>query len=393
MGAGEPRVVALLTPNPPLLEGVVRSLEVAGYRVIVEEASPQNAPEVVRRIASRVDIVVVPGSWHGDWEGLSKAVGVAIVRGAWSPRLLVEIAERWGFSRLSPSLEAEKALGPDMSRLAVERLKLLEEDPPAGIAFSLGGRSVALRPPPMTIASEVYVRNCSDPWPLVGEASWRILEGADIVLVGWDHNVSLKCYWRMLEEALDHLPSPVAADPGRPELAVEAVERGAALGMSLIPAYLEEVPAPLREEGAFVLIPSGRGSSSEELSSASRRASELGFEKLILDPVARPLAFPGMLEPLREAASLAGTVRYPLMLGVNNAVELIDADTSGSTAALVSLAAEAGVSVILVSEESPKARGATWEAWASAALASLALYWGKPPKDLGLDVLICKRKM
>jgi dihydropteroate synthase-like protein len=393
MRVGEPRVVALLTPTPSLLEGVAEILEAAGYRVIIEKASQPEASRIIRSVASKADIVVVPGSWRGDWDRLSEAVGVAVVRGAWSPRLLAEIVERWGFSRLSPRLEAEKALGPDMARLAIERLKLLQADPPAGVAFSIGGKSIALRPPPITVVSEVYARSCSDPWPLIGEAYWRILEGADIVSIGWDFSVDLGCYWRILEEAIDRLPAPVAADPGRPELAIEAVERGAALGLSLTSGSLEEVPVPLRGEGAFVLIPSGRGRPSEELATASQRASELGFRRLILDPVARPLVSPGMLEPLTEAARLAGAASYPLMLGVNNAVELLDADTSGSTAALIAMAAEAGVSVILVSEESRKARGATWEAWASAAMASLSLYWGKPPKDLGIDVLVCKRKV
>ena len=392
MRPGEPRVVALLTPDPSTLDAIIEGLEALGYRVVVEKAGPREAPSIARRLASSVDLIVVPGSWQGDWERLSSSVGVAIVRGAWSPRLMLEIVERWGFRRLTSRLEAEKALGPDMARLAIERLKLLEAEPPMGVAFRLGEWAIPLRPPPITIISEVYARTCGDPWPLIGEASWRILEGAHIVSVGWDYSVDLKCYWSLLEEALDTLQAPLAADPGKPSLAVEAVERGAVLGLSLTRESLEEVPKRLREDGAFVLVPAGQARPSSELAEAARKAWELGFEKLILDPIARPLVRPGMLGPLSEALKLAGSADYPVMLGVNNAVELLDADTSGSTAALVSMAAEAGVSVILVSEESAKAWGATWEAWASAALASLSLYWGKPPKDLGVDVLICKRK-
>jgi dihydropteroate synthase-like protein len=382
-------VIGLIAPQPasPTLEALVEGLQALGYRVLVEAASRGEAGEAVERLArAGADVVVVPGGWPGQWDSLGKRLGVPVVRGAWSPGLTLEVIARWGVERLSPLAEAEKALGPDMARLAIETLNTLRASPPGGVAFSLAGLPVPLRPPPMIIVSEVYVRECS--WEgVAGEVYWRLLEGADVVSLGWDGSVTLQCYWGVVEEALERLPGPVAADPGSPELAVEAAERGAHLALSLTAESLESVPKRLREEGAFVVLAPG---GAEGLRRAAGELGRLGFERAILDPVARPAGFPGALEPLCGAR--AAGVAYPLMLGINNIVELLDADTTGSTALSALLAAEAGVSVIMVGEESFKARGGTWEAWMAAGIASLSLYWRKPPKDLGLDLLVAKRK-
>ena len=392
MGGVEPSVVGLVSPDPGSLRPVARKLEALGYRVLLARApGPHEAAAAAEELARRgAEIVVLPGSWRGPWPEASKRLGVRIVRGPWSPGLLVEIASRWGLGRLEPGVEAEKALGPDMARLAVERLKELRASPPAGSVEACGLR-IPVAPPPVIVLSEVYVRSC-DADEAVGEASRRILEGADIVALGWDGSVGIECYWRILRAALDRL-GPLAADPGRPRLAVEAARRGACLALSVTRSWLPRIPRELRSRAGFVVIPEKLAEAAWDLLAAAVASRRLGFESLILDPIALPPLAPGLLGRLIEARRLSEAgPGYPIMLGVNNAVELLDADTSGSTAAIVALAAEAGVSVVMVGEESWKARGATWEAWASAAMASLALYWGKPPKDLGVDVLVCKEK-
>ncbi len=386
----EPKVLGIVTPDPRAVDVLARGLERLGYKVLVEKARGQaEAPTAIAGLAMRgAELVIVPGGWIGPWDEVSQRLGVKVVRGAWSPLLTLEIIRRWGASRLSSRLEAEKMVYPDMARVAAETLNSLKAAPPAGTAFRLGGVPLPLRPPPILVASEVYVRAC-DAESVAGEVYWRMLEGADIVSLGWDGSVSLECYWRVLRRLLDEVPGPVAADPGRPELAVKAAEMGAGLSLSLTPESLELVPSRLREEAAFVVIATGGPSALER---AAARARELGFESLLLDPVLRPPGSPGSLAPLCAAGEAARRAGYPLMLGVNNVVEMMDADTTGSTALAVALAAEAGASLVLVGEESTKARGSTWEAWVAAAMASLSIYWRKPPKDLGLDLLLAKRK-
>ncbi len=386
----EPEVLGIITPDPRAVDELTRGLERLGYKVLVEKARGQaEASTAIASLARHgVELVIVPGSWIGPWDVISQRLGVKVVRGAWSPLLTLEIIRRWGVSRLSPRLEAEKTVYPDMARVAVETLNSLKATPPAGTAFRLDGVPLPLRPPPILVASEVYVRTC-DAESVASEVYWRMLEGADIVSLGWDGSVSIECYWRVLRRLLDEVPGPVAADPGRPELAVEAAKIGAGLSLSLTPESLELVPNRLREETAFVVIAPGGPSALEKVAA---RARELGFERLLLDPVLGPPGSPGSLASLCAAGEAAQRAGYPLMVGVNNVVEMIDADTTGSTALAVALAAEAGASLVLVGEESTKAQGSTWEAWVAAAMAGLSIYWRKPPKDLGLDLLLAKRK-
>ncbi|MEM4739175.1 MAG: hypothetical protein QXE99_05930, partial [Acidilobaceae archaeon] len=82
----------------------------------------------------------------------------------------------------------------------------------------------------------------------------------------------------------------------------------------------------------------------------------------------------------------------PLMLGLNNAIEMADIDTHASTALLIYAATEAGVSIVMVGEESYKARGNTREARIAAKLASVSYKLKTPPKDLGYDILRLKGK-
>jgi len=379
--------VGLVGPSRETLAAMARGLERLGYRVVYEAApAPAEAAGAAERLARLgAEVVVLPGSWGGPWARLSESLGVRVVRGAWSPSLTLAIVARWGVSRLSPEVEAEKAVGPDMARLAVETLSELRAEPPGGAAFNLGGLRVPLRPPPLLVVSEVYPRSCD--WEeLTGEVYWRALEGADVVSLGWDGRVPLDCYWRLLARLLDSWPAPVAADPGSPRLAVEAARRGAPLALSLTVETLGLVPPSLRRAAAFVVLAPGG------LLRASEEARRLGFERAILDPVLRPAGAPGALGALCLARSESGAAGYPLMVGLNNVVELMDGDTTGSTLLGAVLAAEAGASLVMVGEESFKARGNTWEARVAAGMASLSLYWGRPPKDLGLDLLLFKRK-
>jgi len=388
----EVRRVGLITPTPEKLCGLKGLLESMGYEVLLEQASsPAEARGAAESLASQgADIIVLPGSWIGPWEPLSRELGVPVVRGAWSPKLLAAIVERWGFKVLSSSVEAEKALGYDMARLAVEELGVLRERPPRGEAFRVGGMAVPRLPPPILVVSEVYPSTC-DVDRVLGEISWRRLEGADIVAIGWDGSVDLDCYWSIVKHAIDKAQPPLAADPGRPKLALKAASLGVDVSMSITPRFVDEIPGELRDK-AFVVVPEGGDRPSKELEVAYRKGLSRGLSRLILDPIAFPTPYPGLLERLMEARRLAEAHIGPIMMGANNVVELMDADTEGSLGVTVSLMAEAGVSLVLVGEVSRKARGATWEARIAADMASLSLYWEKPPKDLGLDLLLYKEK-
>jgi dihydropteroate synthase-like protein len=118
-----------------------------------------------------------------------------------------------------------------------------------------------------------------------------------------------------------------------------------------------------------------------------------GIYKIIGDLVVEPLLNPGLLESLK-AYQLFHQKQpdVPLLFGVGNAVELIDADSPGVHASLISLAREVGVNMLHVPEYSVKARGSVSEAVRASQMVFLAEMRGTVIKDLGLDLLILKEK-
>ena len=254
-----------------------------------------------------------------------------------------------------------------------------------------GEPRVPQRPPPVLVAADIYASG--DPQGSLEEIHRVAGEGASIIVVGARRGTPRDPYLRLVRLASKDYT--VFADPGSIASPVEAYEAGAHGYMSLTPAGLEAVPEWLREAMAFVLIPGRLGAPQQrarELEEAVRRASGLGYRKVILDPVLQPPVRPGAFPGLVALYLLGGRVPHPLMAGIHNVYELLDADTTGSIGLLTVLAAEAGASIVLVGEESPKSRGAVLEAATASALAGLSLAYNTPPKDYPYRLLWLKEK-
>ena len=129
----------------------------------------------------------------------------------------------------------------------------------------------------------------------------------------------------------------------------------------------------------------------ETLKRVVNAAAEKGFT-VIADPV---VDAPGMgsLGLSVSAYYLASReIDAPLMAGIANIYEMLDADSHGQIAALTQIYAEAGASIMLASEESRKATMAVTEAAIAATMSSISLLKRKLPKDLGVDLLYAKEK-
>ena len=247
------------------------------------------------------------------------------------------------------------------------------------------------RPPPLHVWADVYVRR--GPEQALDSALRALSAGAHAVVLGGLPGGDPQAYKMALR--LVSREAPVLADPAGLIDAEDAYAHGADGFMSLTRPGLPGVPEHLRGEMVFVLVPTLLGSPEEralELLRAEEEAAGIGYRKLVLDPVLQPAVRPGALAGFVAALVLSERARSPLMLGLNNVYEMIDADTTGTIPLLASLAAEAGASVILSSEESTKARGAVLEARLAADLASLALHLGTPPKDYPVRLLQAKEK-
>ncbi|MEB3772524.1 MAG: hypothetical protein GSR82_02455, partial [Desulfurococcales archaeon] len=97
-------------------------------------------------------------------------------------------------------------------------------------------------------------------------------------------------------------------------------------------------------------------------------------------------------DSLNMAVRLNEKFRSPVMLGLSNYIELVDADSPGLVFSLTQLSTEAKVSLGLFSEESYKTQGVFQEALVASMMNTYSLSKKVPPKNLGLDLLILKDK-
>ncbi|MCS7106962.1 MAG: hypothetical protein NZ902_02525 [Acidilobaceae archaeon] len=376
--------LVLLTPLPQLSE-VARALQDLGYDVKVIRVTDFRPASIARALEGHsYDYALVPGSSPYDYSSIPR-----VVKGTVSAHALPFLLKVVSPDSLSPSLSAEKAVGERMKEVAEQALRSL----PKSIAFSVNDLEVPARPPPMLLASDVYHKEGRSAEETAREAEYRVKEGADLIVLSADLKADEKDYLKALEEVMNSCNVPVAADAGGLGTMIKAMDLGAPIGMSLSYSLLHEVPKRLRER-PYVVIPERMGSwreRVEELSRTLERARELGYEKIIIDPVVNPPVYPGTLQSFIAASELAN-LGVPILLGLNNAVELMDVDTHASVAALVFLAAEAGVSIVMVGEESYKARGNTREGRNAIAMAMAAMALRMPPKDIGYNALVHKKK-
>ena len=82
----------------------------------------------------------------------------------------------------------------------------------------------------------------------------------------------------------------------------------------------------------------------------------------------------------------------PILFGIGNAVELIDADAVGVSATLCALAREAGANILHVPEHSIKTIGNVNDVVKASRMMFLSQRRETSPKDLGLDLLVLKEK-
>ncbi len=339
--------------------------------------------EVVRLTdACRVEgLVIAPPGWrpHGE-------CSASIVEGPLSIAALADYLSVAGLGWVDGGEPPWKD-PRERAKVVVEVLNSMRRE--AGIPWRIPGR-----PPPVMVASEVYADSTRyDP---AREAESRLGFGADAVVIGAVSRRGARAALGLASKLSGS--SLVGFDYWDEHLQAEAVEAGARLILSLTSDRLQGIPPRLRGRAWYVIVPRNPRAPwrerVDELRRAASAAKSLGYSRIILDPILNPPVHPGALDGFIAARVLSGECPgdVPVMLGLNNFYELIDADSTGVIAALASLAVEAGVSLILVGEESYKARGATLEARLAADMASLAARWRSPPKDVGVTLLAAKQK-
>ncbi len=368
----------------PILAEVVKGIE--GVQVdIMKMDVPVAALMDVRYLADRLkgvkgyDYIVLPGLVFGDGKVVERATGIPTVKGteeAWDVKLVIDALLNG--KALSPLEPADKFVykSGDEEQLKEIEAKMKE-------AFTIAGVKIPLRPPPFRIFLEV-----SDKQTL--EDLRRVINFIDVIVVGLPvgHNDREEVR-RKVKEALD-LGKPVGIDSDSPQELIEGVRAGASFVFNMNERNLDLL-LPIRNEASFIIAPYEVTNRGDIVVDTLKRARAFGFDKLILDPVLSP-PLKGFVDSLKYYAQLKETVEdVPIMMGILNFTELIDADSIGVNASMVTIAGEVGASCLLTMDKG-KTRWSAWEVQEASKMVSVAMSRSKLPKDLGIDLLILKEK-
>ncbi|AFH42968.1 dihydropteroate synthase-like protein [Fervidicoccus fontis] len=351
--------------------------------------------EVLVNELREMDVILIPGTVSGSTEEISILIGKPVYKASRDLSLLKELINFVSSGKkLSSTISADEILNLDRLKRFEETLEEIYKNK-YPVAFEIKNIKIPVRGPPIFIASETPTGVSPQD---VGEYV-RYLEdsGADIINVAIPIGESFEDSIKRIKNVAESIrKSVLGIDTINTKLMLEAYDYGAEVYFSLDSKNIEELKRI--KEKSFVVIPSektldmGRENIVLELENTIKKAEELGFRKLIVDPIIKPPCT-GFVDSLILLHDVSERVKnYPFMLSFSNVIELMDADSVGINAILSTIAAEMGASLILVSEESWKARGSTLEARISSLMSSYAFKNKTPPINIGTDLLLFKSK-
>jgi len=221
---------------------------------------------------------------------------------------------------------------------------------------------------------------------LCREAAYYKSQGADIIDIGCLPNANFP----HLEDSIINLRElgyQVSVDSVNPRELIRADKAGANFLLSLT-----EKTAWVAEETTAipVVIPEAPGQCIS-LRLAMEKLEKLG-KRYIADPILNPISF-GCVRSLIEYEKLRRDFpEVPMMMGVGNVTELIDADTLGINALLIGMAAELKVEYVLTTQVSQHACRAIKEISVARDLMCTAVSDGSLPRGYPINLLSLHEK-
>lgn len=351
------------------------------------------------------DVILVPGLVRGNVKVVEDATGIPTFKGPKYAADLPIILNFLGKVKLSKEVPACEILKGETQRRALEELADVERrrnsllKNPGNI--TVGGLALG-KDFPMRIMAEIVDAPLLSDKEITAIARRYVREGADIIDVGMIAGESRPTDARRAVIAVKKAANvPVSIDTLDPNEAEAAVSAGCDMILSADAGNMRDM-ASLASKVAFVVVPSNQKEGYfpketekrvELLERNIKEAKRFGMEKIIGDLILSPVCNPGITESLVAFHMFAKrNPEVPLLMGVGNAVELIDADSVGVNALLAGIASEIGVSILLTTEKSDKAKGSIKELAAASRMMYIAKRRSSIPKDLGLDLLILKDK-
>lgn len=351
------------------------------------------------------DIILVPGLVRGDASIIEDTTGVPAFKGPRYAADLPTVLNLLGQVKLSKVTSACDLLKDELQRKALQEIYLAEKNRdvllknPANMLI----RELAIgRGFPIRVMAEIVDAPLLSDDEIQAMARRYVKLGAEIIDVGMVAGESRPSdTGRAVEAVRSVVNVPVSIDTLDSDEAREAVSAGADIILSVDGGNVEDMAA-FASKVAVVVIPTNHRKGyfpkkAEErinlLEENIGKARKLGIRRIIGDLILDPVNMPGIIESLIAFNKFAKrNPDIPLLFGVGNVTELVDADSVGINALLAGIASEIGASILLTTEKSDKAKGSIKELATASKMMFLAKKRGSVPKDLGLDLLILKDK-
>jgi dihydropteroate synthase-like protein len=358
------------------------------------------------------DVILLPGMVSGDTALVKEVTGIPTFKG---PRHAVDLpfllqSIEGNLDLLSTTEPADRILQEHLQAraaselIAAETTPLPSPPPPRTLSIGAGRRTLMTGStyPIRVIAEITDAPNRSDE-ELTHLARRFAANGATIIDVGMIANApDSRAAKHAIAVVCRAVPVPISIDSSDPTEIAAGVKAGASLVLSLDRANMTEIPKSLRRKAAFVIIPvtqAGQQLSSsvkdrlQQMEENLKAAKRLGYNHVIADLLCDSLITPGLSDAIQAYTLFVDQhPTIPLLMGVGNVTELLDADTPGVNALLAGIASELGVTMLLTAEVSAKTQGAVWELHRAAQMMFLAQQRASSPKDLGIDLLLLKSK-
>lgn len=340
-----------------------------------------------RELVEKSDLIVVPGYVQGDLSKVSETIGVKVVKGVKNARdipLMIKTikngvlgSEKEAYDEFLQVLKIQR----DREVLHSVRNRALRNK-----YFNIGNVPVARDYP--VVFAEIVLSKGDKVDEVLSKASKLISNGADAIVYGVSDNVDIAIIHNLIKRSKEIFEKPIGIDSSDREI-LRSLGKHLDVYLSVYPNEIDSL-ATLREV-AITVVPRELDSYAE-LIDASNKASSLGLNKVIIDPVLQPPML-GLTKSFQRYLEVRERVRsHPLLMGVSNAVELVDADSIGIVALLASIGVEIGVEIYLATEASVKTRRVIYELRKALDMAVIAKETGGPPKDLSFDLLVAKSK-
>jgi len=330
------------------------------------------------------DYIILPGLVAGDARKIEEIAKIRTIKGTEDIQdlpIMIELLEKGiEFSTLYP---ADKVIKREKFRDIKNILAKIEEN--GEYKFEVDGIKIPIRPPPFRIFLEL------DGSKSLEELMEEVLEKKkyiDVAVIGFPNgHFDVDEVRKKVSKLRDILP--VGIDSASTEELIEGVKAGASFVFNLNEENLEKLES-IKNLSAFVIAPLSVENKADLTLKIYERAKKIGFEKLILDPILSPPLL-GVVDSIIDYKKVRESVSEPMLMGILNVTELIDADSVGINALLTSIAGELGIGNLLTMENG-KTVGSVFEVKKATQMVSISLTQKKLPKNIGVDLLILKDK-